>query len=49
MNDKFEILREDEMVEVDGGVSGIAIVGGVILVVSAVVSAFNGYVDEANK
>lgn len=48
MCSKFETINEDEMLEIDGGISLLA-VGGVILGVSALICTINGYVDESLK
>lgn len=52
-NNRFEMLSNDELSEVEGGSlsigAGLAIAGGVVLGLSAIVSAFNGYQEEKRK
>lgn len=48
MGSKFEVMNENEMLEVDGGISLLA-VGVGILGVSALISTINGYIDESLK
>ncbi len=50
-NAKFKNLRDDELFETDGG--GIPVIGaigigvGVVMGISAIVSAYNGYQEAA--
>ena len=49
-NIMFENLQDNELQEIDGGIPPLAAVGigvGVIMGLSAVVSAFNGYHEAA--
>ena len=49
---QFELLNENELEEVDGGIAvgtAILIGSGVVLGVGALVSFFNGFSDAAGK
>lgn len=52
MSDKFELVSENQLEEIDGGIAvgtAVLIGCGVVLVVGAGVSFFNGYSDAAGK
>lgn len=52
MDSKFECMSENELQEIDGGIGiGVAIlIGcGIVLIIGAAVSFYNGYSEAAGK